>query len=87
MHFNSMGGVDRLTKKMTSIVEGYAEVVKSNYTVLDRQHIKQVLTDGRNPYNGELRTDPYDINNISLPYLKEFVKKYPYFLWEYDERS
>lgn len=26
----------------------------------------------------------YDISQIKLPYLQEFIKKYPYFLREYD---
>ena len=83
-----MGGVDRIIKKMTSIVDGNEIVVNSNKNLTDREHIKECMRTGKDLYgqinSPESQFYPYDISKINLPYLNEFVKKYPYFLRKYD---
>ena len=65
---------------MTSIVEGKEFIVKSSENLTDIERIKQMMADGKDVYSGEQKFFPYDIDKINLPYLKEFVKKYPHFL-------
>ena len=84
-HFSYMGGVDRVINKMTSIVDGNAMVVQSGGKLIDRKHIEQALANGTGVYNGyipEAQLLPYDAKEISLPYIDEFLKKYPHFLRE-----
>ena len=90
-HFSYMGGVDRIIKKMTSVVEGHEWVLNSNNNLMDRDYIKECMKTGKELYGRkniveipESQFYPYDISNITLPYLPEFLKKYPYFLRRYD---
>ena len=87
-HFSYMGGVDKIIKKMTAIVDGNEIVVNSNKNLTDREHIKECMRTGKDLYGRknihESQFYPYDISKINLPYLNEFVKKYPYFLRKYD---
>lgn len=87
-HFSYMGGVDRIIKKMTSIVDGNELVVKSDKNLTDKDYVKECMRTGKDIYGRENVSEsqfyPYDISNINLSYLNEFVKKYPYFLREYD---
>ena len=86
-HFSYMGGVDRIIKKMTSIVEGY-EFTQKNKKLTDRDYVKECMRTGKDIYGRknipEAQFYPYDISNITLSYLNEFLEKYPYFLREYD---
>ena len=84
-HFSYMGGVDRIINKMTSIVDANEIVVKSEKNFTAREYVKECMRTGKHLY-GDPRIDfyPYDISKINLPYLNEFVKKYPYFLREYE---
>lgn len=87
-HFTNMGGVKRVIKKMVSTVDSNEDVVKSNGKLIDENHIINCLKNGLDIWNRN-RTDvinliPYDISNIKLPYLEEFLKKYPHFLRKYD---
>ena len=83
-HFSYMGGVDRIISKMTTIVDGYEFVEKSGGKLTDKKHIAEVMKSGKDLYGRtgipEEQFYPYDISNIKLPYLSEFVKKYPQFL-------
>ena len=69
---------------MTAIVDGNEIVVKSSENLTNADYVKECMRTGKDVY--KLRPDymPYDISKINLPYLNEFVKKYPYFLREYD---
>lgn len=71
---------------MISIVEGYEHVVESGGKFIDRQHIEEVMANGTDMYNRKGRPEsqffPYDVKNIRLPHIDEFLKKYPYFLRE-----
>ena len=87
-HFSYMGGVDRIIKKMTSIVDGNELVVNSDKNLTDRDYVKECMRTGKDIYGRENVQEaqfyPYDISNITLSYLNEFLEKYPYFLKEYD---
>ena len=84
-HFSWMGGLDKVIKKMTSIVDGNELVVKSDKDLTDRDYVKECMRTGKDLFGRESsQCYPYDISNINLSYLNEFVKKYPYFLREYD---
>ena len=80
-HFSYFGGVDRIISKMTTIVDGYELVEKSGGKFTDKKHIEEVMKTGKDLYERkESQFYPYDISNIKLPYLAEFLKKYPQFL-------
>ncbi|MBQ4403101.1 MAG: hypothetical protein II857_01700 [Selenomonadaceae bacterium] len=85
-HFSYMGGVDRVINKMTSIVDGNAIVVHSGGKLIDRKHIEEALANGTDIYNRpnlpETQFHYCDAKNIRLPYLDEFLRKYPNFLRE-----
>ena len=86
-HFSYMGGVDRVMNKMTSIVDGNELVVKSGGKALDRKHVEEVISKGGIDLylQNESKEAPFpfsDARNIKLPYLDEFLRKYPYFLHE-----
>ena len=83
-HFSYMGGAERVINKMTSIVDGNAAVVYSGGKLLDKNHVEKSLANGTDIYNraGRAAAKPYDAKNIRLPYLDEFLRKYPYFLRE-----
>ena len=77
---------------MLAIVEGYERVVDGRISI-EREHVKKCMKYGvylddnvddfeNIPINR--KSFAYDISQINLPYLKEFVKKYPYFLRNYD---
>lgn len=80
VHLSYMGGIDRVIKKITSIVDGNELVVKSEKNLTDRKNVKEAMMNGRSVYGGSEKFIPYDINNMRLPHLKEFIKKYPHFL-------
>ena len=87
-HFTNMGGVTKVINKMISTVESSESVLKSKGALIDENHIKNCLKNGLDIWKRN-RKDcvnliPCDIANIKLPYLSKFLKKYPYFLREYD---
>lgn len=82
-HFSYMGGVDRVIDKMNSIVDGNALVVASGGKLTNRAHVEKAITTGGDIYgrkNSEYRF--YDAREIRLPYIDEFLRKYPHFLRE-----
>lgn len=83
-HFSYMGGVDRVIDKMTSIVDGNEEVVKSEGKFIDRKHVEKFMRDGTDPYERDVwwkvECFPCELEEIKLPGLAEFVKKYPHFV-------
>ena len=87
-HFSYMGGVDKIINKMTSIVDGNEFVKRSKKKLTDKKRVKECIRTGRDIYekqgDSEIKLSHYDISQINLPYLDEFLKKYPYFLREYD---
>lgn len=85
-HFSYMGGVDRVIDKMTSIVEGPVLIKHLGEKILDKNHLEEALANGTDIYNRQGISSsqfcPYDANNIKLPGLRDFLKKYPQFLRE-----
>lgn len=85
-HFSYMGGVDRVIDKMTSIVDGNEFVVRSGGKLIDREHVENSLANGTDIYGRqgvpESQFYPYDAREIRLPYVEEFLRKYPHFLRE-----
>lgn len=86
-HFSWMGGIDRVVKKISSVVEGNVEVAFNEK--LREEKREQFIKAMRDGYFGDVNKPlfkivKYDISQINLPYLNEFVKKYPYFLRKYD---
>ncbi len=87
-HFTNMGGVERVIKKMVSTVDSNEDVVKSEGKLIEENHIRNCLKNGLDIWDRGrpdlITLKPCDISDITLPYLNEFLKKYPYFLKEYD---
>ena len=80
-HFSSMGGVNRVRQKMSSIVEGYLVTGKANGETVDENFIAEMINNGKDPITHEdWKFAPCDISTINLPYIQEFVRKYPQFL-------
>lgn len=72
-----------MIEKMTSVVEGNEVVKNSSENLLDKKHVEEAIAKGTDVYNNkEIQLLPYDARNIDLPYLDEFLRKYPHFLRE-----
>ena len=82
-HFSYMGGADRVIEKIKAIVEG-DQFIRANEKLSDKTYIEQHMTLGSDIYGRkgipESQFYPYDISQIKLPYIQEFVRKYPQFL-------
>ena len=83
-HLSYMGGTDRVIQKMTSNVDPDLLIPKSEGKIIEREHVKKFVEEGRWVYNLDKGTDtmvmPCNIEDIKLPYMKEFIKKYPHFV-------
>lgn len=81
-HFTYMGGIKRVVRKIASLVEGDVNIA------LDEERKKkateEALKSMEEGYFANSKLHKYDIKNIKLPHLQEFLKKYPYFLRAYD---
>ena len=73
-HFSYQGGIEKIALKMKSIVDG-----DGRYAT--KEHIEKILATGGDPYD---RTDsqqvhcvPCTLEEVGLPNLHGFVKKYP----------
>ncbi len=83
-HFSWMGGVEKIINKMNSIVDANEINKNSDEKFSNKNHIEDVIKNGKDLFNrkgipaSELVN--FNIENIKLPYLSEFVKKYPNFL-------
>lgn len=82
-----MGGAERIAQKLRSIVDEHKKVCDPNSGILDLDNIKAHMKSGKEIHDLSEHDVcvPYDISEIKLPYLKEFVKKYPYFLRDGDK--
>ena len=75
-----MGGVDRVIAKMNSAVE-CVELVDKDKKYIDENFVKEAIQSGMYFPSGE-NFSRCDISGITLPTLKDFLKKYPYFSFE-----
>ena len=85
-HFSYMGGTQRVIEKMTAIVDGNEFVVQSGGKLIDRLHVEKSMANGTDIYGRQgipsSQFFPFDAKKIKLPYLNEFLRKYPHFLRE-----
>ena len=83
-HFSWMGGIEKIINKMNSIVDANEIDEHSNGKFSKRNHIEEVIKNGRDLFGRKgipaSELIHCDIETINLPYVKEFVKKYPQFL-------
>lgn len=82
-HFSYMGGANKIINKVNSIVEGN-QFLQLNKNLANPEYIKECMKTGKDIYGRknvpESQFYPYDVKKINLPYLTEFLKKYPQFL-------
>lgn len=85
-HFSYMGGIDRVIEKISSIRSGNLYVHRSGGKFIERKHVEESMANGKDIYGRsglpESQFIPYDVNNIKLPGLHDFLRKYPQFLRE-----
>lgn len=77
-HFSNMGGVDKVIEKMAAAVE-CVELSAVNKEYLDRNFIEQAMANGKYLHT-PAKFVPCGIDEIKLPTLAAFLKKYPYFV-------
>ena len=80
-HFSYMGGIDRVITKMHSAVECVMLSTK-NEKYADKNFIKTAISDGIYFMNDTANKNlvKCDLKEITLPTLKNFLKKYPHFV-------
>lgn len=88
-HFSYMGGIERNLKKFSTFAHGNPYVDSDeNLKAAERKKWLEYMREGYidKPYMGDIGLNmvKYEFSNIKLPYITEFVKKYPYFLREHD---
>lgn len=75
-----------MINKITSIVEGNNIVVQLGDKFIDRKHVEEAMAKGKDVYGRqgvpESQFVSYNVRNIRLPHLEEFLRKYPHFLRE-----
>ena len=76
-HFSYMGGIKRLLEKMYSAVE-CKELVEQDSRFGDADFLQQIMQNGKYIFGEQFVR--CDVNDISIPYLKKFLEKYPQFL-------
>lgn len=80
-HFSYMGGMKRIMEKMVATVE-CAQMTNRNKQCGDEVFIKKAMETGvyfmNNTFSQNLL--PCNVDEIDLPTLKDFLKKYPYFV-------
>ena len=79
-HFSYMGGLNRVIKKMQSAVE-CVELVDKDKKYIEEDFINKAMATGLYFPSGE-KFSRCNIEEITLPTLKDFLKKYPYFVSE-----
>lgn len=74
-HLSYMGGMDRIKKKLSAIIEGNTNIAK------DDKYIENCLDNGIDLYGRkgkEFIYDFIDVKELTIPGIEEFIKKYPY---------
>ena len=72
-HFSSMGGVDKFLEKVRSAPDF------QNFSHVDKNFLEEALKNGKYLVSGA-KFSSCDVNEIELPALKNFLKKYPHFV-------
>ena len=77
-HFSNMGGVDKVIEKMAAAVE-CVELSAVDKKYLDKKFVLEAMANGKY-FHSSAKFVPCDVSEIKLPALKNFLKKYPYFV-------
>ena len=77
-HFSNMGGIDKVIAKMSAAVE-CVELSAVDKKYLDRNFVEEAMASGKY-FHTPAKFVPCDLNDIKLPALEAFVKKYPQFI-------
>ena len=77
-HFSYMGGVEKVLTKMKSTVENKELSVKDS-RFLEKDFLEELMKSGTYCFEDK-KLEYCNINDIALPHLKEFLKKYPQFV-------
>ena len=77
-HFSNMGGVDKVIEKMAAAVE-CVELSAVDKKYLDKNFVLEAMANGKY-FHSSAKFVPCDVSEIKLPALKNFLKKYPYFV-------
>ncbi|MBR6712105.1 MAG: hypothetical protein IKI76_03825 [Selenomonadaceae bacterium] len=72
-HFSSMGGIEKFWQKVRSGPDF------KNYSDADKDFLEEAMKSGKYLLGGA-KFEPCDLNEIKLPALKDFIKKYPHFV-------
>ncbi|MBQ6758563.1 MAG: hypothetical protein IJP42_05690 [Selenomonadaceae bacterium] len=72
-HFSSMGGIEKFWQKVRSGPDF------RNYSDADKDFLEEAMKSGKYLISGA-KFEPCDLNEIKLPALKDFIKKYPHFV-------
>ena len=88
-HLSTMGGLDRVLRKMTATVE-WADLTMKDPSLLNPKHVEECILSGKSILSDEVvfkkwgvhSSDliPCNAEDIQLPFIKEFIQKYPQFL-------
>lgn len=83
-HFTYMGGFERLMTKVDSIVEGRPFMSRLSPEQRERKYLEQLIAEGKDIYgrtnHEKIDCRPCKLEDINLPTLDWFVKKYPHFV-------
>ena len=83
-HFTYMGGFERLMTKIDSIVEGRPLMSRLSPEQKERKYLEQLIAEGKDIYgrtnHGKIDCRPCKLEDINLPTLDWFAKKYPHFV-------
>ena len=74
-HFSSMGGIEKFLEKVRSAPDF------QKFSQADKDFLEEAMRSGKYLVGGA-KFEPCDVNEIKLPALKDFLKKYPHFLQE-----
>ncbi len=77
-HFSYMGGVEKVLTKMKSTVEN-KELSTKDERFLKKDFLEDLMQKGIYCFDDK-KLEHCDINEITIPNLKDFLTKYPYFL-------
>ena len=79
-----MGGANKVMQKMYSNVDETGLVNKLGEKLVNTERIQKMIEEGKWVFTDYEKADKFlsycDIEQIKLPYLMEFIKKYPYFV-------
>ena len=80
-HFSYMGGLDKVITKMKSGIE-CVTISSKNEKYFDEDFVKNAMREGVYFMNDTTHKNLYrcNVDEINLPTLKNFLKKYPYFV-------